>query len=266
LTAAEKGIAEMSILNAFSLESRVIVVTGATSGIGRAIAIACADAGATVAAIGRNRQKLDDLKPELDQYGHPCFCESFDVTDYEKIPDLISRIVSQCGKIGGFVHAAGTALTCPIRMMNAKAYEDIYAVNVIAGFEFVRVISSKRYLAEEASMLFIGSVAGIKGEPALLAYSSSKGAVLAGVRSMAVELGSRNIRVNALIPGLIMDTDMGRSIIGALPQDAAQRLEKQHLLGWGNVEAITPSVIYFLSRASLWVTGSSLTVDGGYTL
>lgn len=256
----------MSILDKFSLSDRVIVVTGASAGIGRGIALACAEAGAIVIAIGRNRDNLDSLQNEILQKGQKCFCKTLDITDFKKIPFTISEIVQAHGKISGMVHAAGMALSCPIRVITPETYQQIYSVNVIAGFELAKVISQSRHIADQASFLYIASVSGIKGEAGLLAYSSSKGAVLAGVRSMAVELSSKQIRVNALIPGLIADTEMGQAMLQELPDQAMIRLQEKHLLGFGNVQSLTATVVFFLSPASSWITGSTLVIDGGYCL
>lgn len=257
----------MNVLDTFSLKDKVVLITGASSGIGRAVAIACAEAGATIGAIGRNQERLDNLLTELRQINaNPHCIKSVDITDFDRIPNSVEEIVTQCGKISGFVHCAGIAQTCPLRTMNAEIYQNLYAVNVIAGFEFARAICAKRHLETPASFLFVASISALKGEPGLLAYSSSKGAILAGVRSMAAELSRKGVRVNALVPGHMIDTKMGAETVADLPEDALAHLKAKHLLGWGNVNAVTGSVIYFLSSASWWTTGSVLNIDGGYSL
>lgn len=254
-------------LDRFRLDDRVILITGATSGVGRGIALACAESGATVVAIGRNPQKLESLYSQLKAISDkPHCCEPFDVTDFEKIPTFVAKIVDKCGKIGGYVHSAGVAKTIPIRMMDAKIYHDVFDVNIIAGYEFIKELSNRKNVAENASYLFIASISAIKGEAGLLAYSSSKGALLAGIKSMAVELSGKHIRVNALIPAHMVDTEMGTATLRDLPAEAVERLEQKHLLGFGKVDDITGPAVFLLSTASKWITGSALIVDGGYTL
>lgn len=259
----------MAALDQFSLSERTIVITGATSGIGESLALACAEAGACVCAVGRNCKKLEDLGSKLAAISDKPHCtQTFDVTDFEKIPLFIQRIVEQCGKINGFIHCAGIAENVPLKIMTSKVYEDSYRVNVIAGYEFIKEISKKKNLNDDkgASYILISSVSALKGEAGLLAYSASKGAILSGVRSLAVELARKNIRVNCIVPGLLPDTAMGRKTVAGLSQEAAGVMENKHLLGFGRTEYLTGPAIFLLSEASRWMTGAALQVDGGYTL
>lgn len=259
----------MVALDQFSLSGKTVLITGATSGIGGALALACAEAGACVCAIGRNREKLDDLGKKLAAVSSEThFTRSFDVTDFAGIGTLIQRAVEQCGKISGFVHCAGIAETIPLKIMTPDIYERIYRVNVIAGYEFIKEISRKKNLDNNdgASYVLVSSVSALRGEAGLLAYSSSKGAILSGVRALAAELAGKNIRVNCIVPGLLPETAMGQKTIGGLSQEAAREMENKHLLGFGKTEYLTGPVIFLLSAASRWMTGTALNVDGGYTL
>ncbi len=257
----------MSVLDTFSLKGKVVLVTGASSGIGRAIAVACAEAGATVAAVARDAARLEDLLVDLRKINDKNHVvKSVDITEFEKIPGTVAEIVAQCGAVSGFVHAAGIAPTCPLRVTNPETYKKVYDVNVVAGFEFAKALSGKRNLAAPASFLFIASISAKKGIAGLIAYSSSKGAVIAGMQSMAAELWHKGIRVNVLLPGHIVDTQMGAETLSTLPADSVEHLKTQHPLGLGNSSALTGAAVYFLSESSWWVTGTSLVVDGGYCL
>ena len=256
-----------NVIDRFRLDDKVILITGATSGIGREVALACADVGATVVAIGRNPQKLEVLNAELNSISKkPHFVTHFDVTNSSAIPDLLTQAVARCGKISGFVHSAGIIDNCPIRAMESATYQKIFQTNVFSAFEFVKAISNKKNIADTASFVFISSISAIKGEAALLAYSSSKGAIISAVKSMAAELSKKHIRVNSLIPALLSDTEMGKKTVSPLSDEALNKLTEKHLLGLGKVDNIIGPMIFLLSDASIWITGTSLIVDGGYTL
>lgn len=257
----------MNCFNPFSLRDKVILISGASSGIGRGVAIACAKAGATIVGVGRNESKLDALSQELhkindnNHYIVPC-----DVTNYSIIPDLISNAVARCGKINGFVHSAGIANNCPLKISTDSLYKQTFDVNTISAFEISRHISLKKYCGENASFVFIASVSALKGEPGLIAYSASKGALISGCRSLAAELAGKKIRVNCVVPGQITDTEMGKYQAETLDVDSYQKLVASHPLGLGTVENIVGPIIFLLSDAASWITGSALVVDGGYTL
>lgn len=251
----------------FSLENKVILISGASSGIGKGIAIACAKAGAIVIGIGRNQNKLDALLQELRQISNKMHSVySCDVTNYSELSTLISDAVSRCGKINGFVHSAGIASNCPLKISTDAIYKQTFEVNTISAFEFSRLISLKKNCGENASFVFVASVSALKGEPGLIAYSASKGALVSGCRSLAAELAGKRIRVNCVVPGQITDTEIGKYQAETLDAESYQKLADSHPLGLGKVENIVGPVVFLLSEAASWITGSALVVDGGYTL
>lgn len=254
-------------LDIFSLAGKTVLITGASSGIGKGIALACAKAGATVAAIGRNQARLDALEQELKTIGGSRhFVAAFDVTDFEGLPRLVESVVDHCGKIHGFVHSAGVLTNSPLKVSSAETYRKTFEINTIAAFELSRLLSLKKYCGENASFVFIASVSALKGEPGLAAYSASKGALIAGSRSLAAELAAKKIRVNCILPGQISNTEIGKYQETMLDAESYQRLAAAHPLGLGKVENMTGPAVFLLSDASSWMTGSSLVVDGGYTL
>lgn len=257
----------MGYAKIFSLENKVILISGASSGIGRGIAIACAKGGATVVGIGRNQNKLDVLREELKQISDKDhYVVSCDVTNYSVLPDLISDAVARCGKINGFVHSAGIVSNTPLKISTDASYKDVFDINTVSAFELARIISQKKNCGNDASFVFVASVSALKGEPGLIAYSASKGALISGCRSIAAELAAKRIRVNCVVPGQITDTEIGKYQAETLDADSYKKLADSHPLGLGKVENIVGPVVFLLSEAASWITGSALVVDGGYTL
>ena len=247
----------------FSLKNKNIVITGASSGIGRQCAIECSRSGARLILIARNKDRLNETVKQLDGTGHIIF--SLDITEYDKIKNVIDEAVNTIGKIDGFIHSAGIELTKPFSMTKPVDYENLYKVNVVSGFEFARIISSNKYINENGgSFIFIASVMSLVSKPAIICYSSSKGALTAGVKSMALELASKKIRANCISPGVV-ETELSKSFIEKLPNEAKDEMNKMHPLGLGHTSDIANACIYLLSDESRWVTGSNLVIDGGYT-
>ena len=138
-------------------------------------------------------------------------------------------------------------------------------MNVIAGIELARTIIKKKYISSVgASLVYIASVMGINGQPGKTAYSASKGALIAAVRSMALELAPNNIRVNAVSPGVV-DTPMSQKLFSEIPQAAQQAVISMHPLGIGRPDDIAQACLFLLSDASRWITGTNLIIDGGYS-
>lgn len=249
----------------FSLAGQTVVITGASSGIGRAVAIACSHAGADVVLAGRSEKELNHTAKLCASDGGALIV-SADLTE-KKTPELIAQTtLDTFGKISGFVHCAGIQKIIPLRAMRPEDYEKTFAINVIAGFELARILSKKKYLAENgASFVFVSSVMGLLGEPSLAAYCASKGALVSGTKSLAVELAPKQIRVNAVCPGHVRNTNMSDAGLNLLPSSSKDAIEKMHCLGTGMVDDVAYPVVFLLSKAAKWMTGSTVVVDGGYS-
>ncbi|MEJ5103095.1 SDR family NAD(P)-dependent oxidoreductase [Chryseobacterium sp. MYb328] len=250
-------------MNQFSLENKIILITGASSGIGRSCSVECSKSGASLILIARNDEELQKTVSMLAQ---DTKVETIiaDIAQCENLEELIAEKVSILGKIAGFIHCAGVEKTLPLKKHTPQLYQDIFAVNVIAGFEIAKVLSLKKYKNETSSFVFISSVAGMVGEIGKAAYSSSKGAVISGARSMAMELSRSNIRVNSISPAMV-NTPILEKMFENIGEDAAEEILKKHPLGIGKPEDVANACIFLLSDAARWITGSNLVVDGGYS-
>lgn len=250
--------------NPFSLKGKNIIITGASSGIGRKCALLCTMMGARVIIIGRREKNLKEVFSEM--HGEENIFYVQDITHYDELESLVADAVAKNGPVDGFIHSAGIDLTMPLTAMNHMHYEKLFSINVIAGFEFARIISKKKYVSlTGASFVFISSVMGFVGDVALTAYCSSKGALISGSRAMALELAAKKIRVNCISPAYLEDTDMTEKMFADMTDEKINAIMAKHPLGYGRREDVAHGCIYLLSEASRWVTGTNLIIDGGYS-
>lgn len=248
--------------NLIDLTNKNIVITGASSGIGQSIAILCSQLGAKVSIIGRNEEKLNDTLSLMEGSNHLLF--TMDVTDYTQIDVVISKIVDVNGKIDGFIHSAGIEMTRPLKILKTEMLQDVFAVNVFAGLEFAKSITKNKNINDGSSLIFIASIVGSFGQAGKIAYSSSKGALIAGCKSMALEFASKRIRVNTISPALV-ETKMSNQIMETIGEEAKANVLKMHPLGFGRVQDVANACAFFLSNASQWITGTNFIIDGGYS-
>jgi len=249
--------------NPFSLKNKNILITGASSGIGRQCAITFSQLGANVILIARNKERLKDTFNKLEKGNHLIISQ--DITEYDKLEEVVNIAVDKIGRISGFVHSAGIEMTLPLRNMQPSYYEKMFSVNVISGFELAKIISKKKYIDKNgASFIFISSIMGIVGNPALIGYSASKGALISAIRSMALEFISKNIRVNCISPGHV-ETEMANKLFKKISEESKKLIIDMHPLGLGKPEDIANTCAFLLSDASRWITGTNLIVDGGYS-
>ena len=247
----------------FNLKNKNIIVTGASSGIGWQCAITFSQLGANVILISRNKERLKETYNKLEKGNHLII--SLDITEYDKLEEIINTAVEKIGKISGLVHSAGVEMTMPLRSMQSSYYEKMFSVNVIAGFELAKIISKKKYIDKYgASFVFISSVMGILGQPGKVAYCASKGALISGAKAMALELASKNIRVNCILPGVV-ETEMSSRMFQGLSEESKKEIINVHPLGLGKPEDIAKACAFLLSDAARWITGTNLVVDGGYS-
>ena len=245
--------------NPFSLEGKTILVTGASSGIGRATAIACSQMGAVVVVTGRNEPRLHETLDALEGSGHQMI-----VADIAN-DDQIDYLVDQIPAINGLVNNAGITETCPTQFIKRDKLNRVMEVNTIAPILLTQRILKKKKLGKGGSIVFTCSISGtcVCGGGNVL-YSASKGAIHGFMKNAALDLAHKGIRVNDVCPGMI-DThilDAG-TISGEQLEIEAQRYPMKR---FGKPEEVAYGIIYLLSDASSFVTGSSIVIDGGFTL
>lgn len=257
-------------MNRFSLFNKNILVTGASSGIGRVCAIECAKMGARIILLGRNEERLLEVFNEVQEVSTPDsnaqhLYYNIDLAEnLSALPSIIEDAVSKIGKINGFIHAAGTEKTLPISAMKDTDYANILKVNTISGFDLAKFVSKKKNIADKGSFVFISSITAVIGRIGVVAYAASKGALVAGAKSMALELASKNITVNCISPGTIL-TPMMINYLDSLPEEETAKRKDGFPLGLGDPVDVANMAIFLLSDASKWITGQNMIVDGGYT-
>ncbi len=251
------------MFNPFTLENKTILVTGASSGIGRQCAIDFSKMGAKVILVGRNEDRLKDVLSNMVGDGHLYYV--YDLADLNGIKGLISTMVCDSNKFDGFVHSAGIELTKSIKFLTPEDYETVYRVNSLSAFELVHQLSSVKNFNKNGSIVLIASITSLIARGGVAAYSASKGAIVSAARVMSLELSQRNIRVNVISPGTVL-TPLMQNYLSTLNKDDYNKRIEGFPLGLGETSDISNACIYLLSDASRWVTGQNLVVDGGYTI
>jgi len=253
----------------FSLSGKNILITGASSGIGRVCAVECAKNGANLFLLGRDFKRLEDTMSELKNHltdpGQIANTHSIDLTgNLDDLNKTIDEFVAEHGKFDGLIHSAGIEKTMPLAGMKESDFVSIFQINVIAGFQIVKLISKRKNSNDKSSFILISSITGLIGRKGLAGYSASKGALVSGIRSIALELAERGIRVNCISPGTVLTPLMMKYLDTLAPEDRKKRLDG-YPLGLGLPEDIALSAVFLLSEGSRWITGQNLIVDGGYT-
>ena len=251
------------MFNPFTLENKTILVTGASSGIGRQCALDCSKMGAKVVLVARNEERLNETLSMMEGDEH-LVCP-YDLNNLDGIKELVTNVVSIAGKLDGFIHSAGIEISKPIKLLEVEDYENLFRINSISGFELVRYLTNIKNMNKGAAIVFIASISGVIGRTGVAAYSASKGAIISACRTMALELSKKQIRVNCISPGTIL-TPMMENYLSTLDDDARAKRIDGFPLGLGKTSDISNACIYLLSDASGWVTGHNLIVDGGYTI
>lgn len=239
-----------------------MLITGATSGIGRATAILMSEQGALCVINGRNEDRLSSTLAAMQGNGHIAIPKA--LTE-DSIRELVTESVAKIGPLNGFVHCAGIEKTLPFRNTEIKDLRDIMAINLEAYWEITRqILKRHNHDAENTSIVAISSVAA-SGAAGKTAYSASKGALISLTKSLAAEYANKRIRFNCVCPAYV-DTPMLANMrkLYRTEEDYIDSLVKKHPFGIGRPEDVAGAVAYLLSDASRWVTGTVMTVDGGY--
>lgn len=245
--------------NPFSLKGKNVLVSGASSGIGKAIAIECSRMGANMNITGRNTERLNNTFLQLEGNTHLQI-----VTDLQT-DNGIRTIVESVPSLDGIVHCAGIVKPLPFQYSGKDVLNEVMGINFNSPAILSQQLLKNKKINKGASIIFISSVSGVLcSSVGGSVYSASKGAINGLVKGMALDLAPKMIRVNTVNPGMI-DTDIFAS--GAITQEQLREdVNRYPLKRYGRPEEIAFLVIYLLSDTSSWVTGSSMLIDGGYTL
>ena len=245
-------------LDAFSLRGKRVLVTGASSGLGQAVAIGAAAAGAEVVLTGRDAARLEETRAAMAGEGH--LCVTADLTQ----ADQREALVSQAGVIDGLVHSAGTAAVRLFRQIDEDFIHRDFSINLDAPLLLTQQLLAKKQIAQQGSIVFIGSIAAHIGTKASSVYSASKGALRPAARALALEVGPKQqIRVNYMAVSYIETPLLTRLAEQGMGGSMATVTEPP--LGKGVPEDVANSAVFLLAPASRWITRATLYVDGGLT-
>lgn len=251
------------IKNIVDLSEKRIIITGASSGIGRATARLLSELGAKCALVARNEARLQEtiggmLGAEYKYY-------LFDFENVDGISELTERIVSDIGQLDGMVYCAGISDTRPLKICSYQYMQTVMNINYFAYHEMIRCLAKKSNHAEQCSIVGISSCASIIGERGQSAYSASKAAMDASSRVLAAELGKKGFVINTIRPGMIepAKSEMYQKFLNEVGKTTNELLDARQVLGVGSVDDVARVAAFLLSSSADFVTGTNIAVDGG---
>jgi 2-deoxy-D-gluconate 3-dehydrogenase len=248
----------------FDLTGQVAIVTGGNGGIGRGIALGLADAGAAVAVLGRNDEKNQRVLSELKAIGVPSIAVKVDLTDRASLEPAFNQVERELGSIGILVNNAGNvSLSGGVLHEKPEDWDNVIETQLNAVFLLSKLAAQSMLGRKGGKIINIGSMYSFFGSGLIPSYSAAKGAIVQLTKSMAIELAPYNIQVNAIAPGWI-ETDM-TAPVKTMPLND-EILSRTPAGRWGQAEEIAGTAVYLASRASGFVTGTTIRVDGGYAI
>lgn len=249
---------DWTLINPMDLTGRHILITGASSGIGRSACIQASKLGAKISLVARNKERLRETLALMEGEGHGIF--TFDLNETDGIDGLAASIVEKDGPLDGLVHCAGLGLNRPVKLAKPGFVEQMTRIHFYAFAELIRAASLKKRSNNGASYLGISSVAAVHGNKTQGIYSASKGAMNAVVHAFAKELASREIRVNTIAFGMV-DTDMYQGFLESGGNN--QELLREQYQGIIPVEYAGNAICFLLSDAARYITGGTMNYDAG---
>jgi 2-deoxy-D-gluconate 3-dehydrogenase len=251
----------------FDLNGRVAVVTGGNGGIGRSIVLGLAETGAAVAVLGRNEEKNQRVLSELKAIGVPSIAVNVDLTNRAGLEPALTKVESELGGIDILVNNAGNvSLSGGVLNEKPEDWDSVIETQLNAVFLLSKLAAKSMLSRKHGKIINIGSMYSFFGSGLIPSYSAAKGAIVQLTKSMAIELAPHNIQVNAIAPGWI-ETDMTAPV-----RTTPMKLMNEEILArtpagrWGQPEEVAGTAVYLASRASDFVTGTTIRVDGGYAI
>jgi len=246
----------------YDLNGKRILVTGASSGIGRAAALLLSELGADLVLVGRDEDRLRETASLLR--GRNSEVLPFDLSRTDLIPAWMGKSAARDGRFMGLVHCAGVQLIQSLRFLSAEETNKLLNLNVTSSIALARGFRQKEVSVQPASIVLVASVLGLVGAVGRSSYAASKGAIIALTRSLALELAREKIRVNCVSPGYVR-TPMLEAVERSVGVEAVERMEAMHPLGFGEPRDVAYAIAFLLAESSRWITGTNIVVDGGYT-
>lgn len=244
--------------NIFSLENKLILITGASSGIGRQVAITASHMGAAVIITGRDEQKLVATKEVI---AGDCTLIAANLVNVGEI----AKLISQLPKLHGVVFCAGVIDYTPIKFVNAQKIADIFSINFNSQVLLTQQLLKNKKIEKAGSLVYVSSVSSKLGVAATSLYAASKAALTAFAKVTATECAGQRIRSNSICPGIVL-TPMTDKAMEASADENMEKASSEYPLGYGQPEDVAGLAVYLLSDASRWMTGSEIIMDGGLTL
>ena len=245
------------------LSGQKYLITGSTSGIGLGVSRLLNELGASVTLCGRNELKLEEVRVGL-LYPEKSEVLQIDLLEEFSIKPFLKKSVLSTGVYSGMIHCAGLDITKPFKLLKQKDFDQLNRLNITAPFQLSKELVGKSFFSPDGgSLIWISSVMGALGQKGKIAYTSSKAAVEGLVKSFALELASKKIRVNSIAPGIV-NTPLTNDLFSKISMEAVDEIRNMHPLGFGEVEDVAGLVAFLASDKSKWITGTTHFIDGGY--
>jgi len=244
-----------------NLSDKTAIVTGASQGLGKAVALTLAANGARVACVARSVDKLNETVQQIEEAGGAAEAFACDVTDRESVDGLVDQVVEQWEKLDILVNNAGITRDTLLPRMSDDEWDAVINTNLRGCFLFARAASRYMMRARYGRIINMSSVSGLIGNPGQTNYSASKAGLIGLTRSLSRELAGRKVTVNAVAPGFI-ESDMTAALGDMIIDEAKKRIPAKRL---GTADDVAAAVLFLAGDAASYVTGHVLTVDGGMT-
>lgn len=240
-----------------------VLITGASSGLGKDAAIRLNSLGVFTVLCGRNEVKLNEVKQELS-IPEKSEVLVIDFENFSSIKPWLKESAQLSGLFTGFVHCAGVDITKPYKLLKDADFDLLYKLNITTPFTIAKELINKSVFSKKGgSLIWMGSVMGTLGQKGKIAYTANKSAINGLVKSLALELAPRKIRVNSIAPGIVK-TPLTEDLFSKLSPESVVEIKKMHPLGVGSPEDVSNLIAFLISDQSKWITGTTHYIDGGY--
>jgi NAD(P)-dependent dehydrogenase (short-subunit alcohol dehydrogenase family) len=251
------------IQNPLDMKGALVLVTGASSGIGRETAIVLSQLNARLVITGRDQARLAQTLEQLEGTGHRV--EPFDLENTDAIPKWLRTIVDRTGPLSGLAHCGGLIHLLPVQYLSTAKFETLMRTNVTSAVMLVKAFRARGCAVRGSGVVLLSSMAAFDGDAGLSAYAAGKAALIGFARSAARELVADGLRVNCVAPAIIKGELLDRVGQDTGPEHV-ERLRQRHPMGFGEPRDVAYAIAYLLAETGRWITGSTLEIDGGYSL